>query len=375
MVSIDADELASFTEELLGAVGAEDDIAAKVADSLVTANVRGHNSHGVRRIPSYTELIEGERDDAYTLDPTAYPTVESKGPTAATVDGQFAFGQLVGRDVVDTAVEKAEEHGMATVGVRDATHLGRIGEWSERAAEAGMIFGAWVNGQGPGPVAAAGSASRLFITNPISFGIPTFDALDFPIVLDIATSQVAEGKFNERWAKGEPLHEEWTVTANGDSVTDPDAFYDGEGAMLPLGGRVSGYKGTGLAVIAELFAGITSDGYVAGQTDRIRGNAAMFMAIDPLQYTTQERIEDRITAVEAHIRSAEYSPNIPVGVAAYGDEYLLPGEAEYRITNDHLENGAYIADEDAAELAELAREYGAGDAAPPSFANLTVSGD
>lgn len=141
---IEADRLEAFATRLLETTGAPTNPARLVAESLVRADRRGHHSHGTRRIPSYVASARGDRGDRYRIDPTAEPTVVSEGPTHALVDGRNAFGQLVGREAVDVAVERAEESGVAMVGVRDATHLGRIGEWSERAADRGLVFAAFV---------------------------------------------------------------------------------------------------------------------------------------------------------------------------------------------------------------------------------------
>lgn len=309
----------------------------------------------------------------YTIDPSALPRVVSEGPTHARIDGEFAFGQVVGREAVELAIEKAEESGVAMVGIRDATHLGRIGEWSERVTDAGLLFGAFVCGQGGGLVAPPGSAQRRFGTNPVSFGIPTFDALEFPIVFDVATSQVPGGKTAEAAARGAPLHEEWTVDAAGDPVTDAAAFRDGEGALLPVGGRASGYKGFGLAMTAELFASIAGNGFVAAQTDHIRGNAAMFVAADPTMFSTRSEIEDRITALKQYVDDTEFSPHVPAGAAAYGDRAYLPGEPEHRIERDRRSEGVPLPERDVRELCELAAEQGV--TAPAAFDGVLADED
>lgn len=372
---IDPDELEPFATQLLEATGAPEATAAAVAESLVLSDLRGHNSHGTRRIPSYTKSTRGELENIYTIDPSALPAVVSEGPTHAQIDGQFAFGQVVGREAVDLAVEKATENGVAMIGIRDATHLGRIGEWSERVADEGLVFSAFVSGQGGSLVAPPGSAQRRFSTNPVSFGIPTFDALDFPIMFDIATSQVAGGKTGEAAAKGAPLHEEWTVDYDGNPVTDSAAFRDGEGALLPVGGRAAGYKGFGLAMVAELFASITGNGFVAAQTDHIRGNAAMFVAADPTLFSTQSEIEERIVALKDYIDETEFSPHVSPGVAAYGDRAYIPGEPEHRVERDRRRDGIPLPERDIEAMCELAVEHDIADHVPTAFEGVVAAGD
>ncbi len=362
------DELERFATQLLMQSGAPEAIASEVAESLVLSDVRGHNSHGTRRIPTYLSYALEKRENAYAIDASARSTVDVEGPTHAVIDGQNAYGQVIGREAVDLSVEKADENGVAMVGIRDATHLGRIGEWSERAAEAGMLFAAYVYNHGR-TVAPPGSAQQRYSTNPISYGVPTFDALEFPIMLDIATSQVAHGKTGEFASQGDPLPESWTVDDDGGVVTDSAAFRSGQGALLPLGGMGSGYKGFGLAMIAELFGGIAGDTPVHGETSFDRGCAAMFVTADPTLFTTRETVEARVTALREYIADTEFSPDIPTSPVAYGDEALLPGEPEHLTEQDRRANGIPLPERDVEDLCALAVEYGIEDAIPSAFEN------
>jgi uncharacterized oxidoreductase len=360
MPTVDPDHLEAFVARLAEATGADDDIAAQVAESLVLSNLRGHDSHGVRRIVRYHRWSLYD-DEGFPLEPTARPEVVAESPTTGQVDGRDAYGQAAGRLATDLLVESARDAEVAVVGIRDATHLGRIGEWAERAAEAGLLFGAFVTGQGSLRAAPDGSAQRRFSTNPIAFGVPTFDALPYPIVLDIATSQVAHGKIRERIATGEPVDPSWTVTDDGGSVTEAAAFtLEGEGALLPLGGREAGYKGFGLAVVADLFAAIAGNALAVSQTDvgEKFGNAAMFFAADPTAFAPQATVEAVVRSMENYVHETESSPEISAGIAAYGDDPLVPGEPEYLTTRERSETGIPMPDADAAELLELADELG-----------------
>jgi len=371
---IQADRLEAFSTRLLGASGTPADVAADVAESLVRSDLRGHHSHGTRRIPSYLAASLGGREDRYRIEPTARPTVASEGPTHALVDGQDGFGQLAGRTAVDLAVEKAHENGVAMVGVRDATHLGRIGEWSERAAERGVILAAFVYNHGR-VVAPPGSAQRRYSTNPVSFGVPTFDALEFPVVLDMATSQVANGKTGEFAARGDPLPEAWTVTGDGGSVTDAQAFRDGAGALLPLGGLDAGYKGFGLAMVAELLGGIGSDAPVHGEAESDRGCAGMFLAVDPTLVATRETVEERVLALQEYVAETEFRESIPTGPVAYGDRALLPGEPEHLTERAGREHGVPLSAADAATLCDLAVEHDLEEAIPSAFDGAVTDED
>jgi uncharacterized oxidoreductase len=350
------ERLEAAARTLLAATGAPEGHASAVAASLVDADLRGHGSHGVIRVPLYADKVA---DGA--LDPTAVPTVEHDGGATVRLDGQHAFGQVVGREAVSLLGERAAEHGIAAVGMRDATHLGRVGEWGERVADAGLCFAAFVNSQSGGyNVAPAGSADRLLSTNPICFGVPTFDTLPHDVVLDVATSQVAHGKVRETAWVGKEIPEGWAVDDAGNPYTDAAEFEEGVvGAQLPLGGTVSGYKGTGLAVVAELLAGIFGDGAVAGERDVERSNnAALFVAVDPLRFTARADVERRVRALTNHLDTADYESGPSPGAAARGDRFVMPGRPEYNALQRNRD-GVEIDDAVVDRLRAVGEEYGA----------------
>ncbi|MFB6161376.1 MAG: Ldh family oxidoreductase [Haloferacaceae archaeon] len=355
-MSIEAERLEAAAAALLETTGAPPETAATVARSLVEADLRGHHSHGVLRVPHYAEKVDG----GY-VDPTAEPVVESTTPTTAAVDGRNAFGQLVGHEAVSLLDERAGEAGVAVVGIRDATHLGRIGEWAERTAANGYCFASFLNSQGGNHnVAPAGSATGKLSTNPLTFAVPTFDALEHDVVLDMATSQVAHGKITEKEAVGEPIPEGWTTDEAGDHFADAAAFEAGEGgAMLPLGGRVAGYKGTGLAVVSELLAGILGGGDVVGQAHPAESNnAAAFVAVDPLAFTTREQVTEKAASVAAHLADADYDTGPSPGVAAKGDRFRMPGAPEHEKAVRYREEGIPLDERILGKLRTMADERG-----------------
>lgn len=359
MDRIDPPELERYARTLLEAVGASERTATSVAESLVTADLRGHSSHGVIRIPLYDQMI----DDG-VLDPTATPEVVRERGATVAVDGNDAFGQVVGRRTVDAVVEKAKTHGVAIGGIRNGSHLGRVGEWGEVATDAGLLFTANVNTQGGGQsVAPAGSTTRRFATNPLVYAVPTFDRLKFPILLDISTAQVAHGKISQYEHADRELPDGWAVSPDGESITSPadvNAFSDtGErGALRPLGGTTSGYKGTGLSVLTELFAGIVGRAPVVGQTDpEWFSNAASFVAIDPLAFSSIEAIESKVDSVVTQLEETPMHPDVSVGTGAFGEELLVPGEAEYESTRQRTAEGIPVPDCVKEALRTLAVEH------------------
>jgi uncharacterized oxidoreductase len=362
MLRVESTALEHFATALIEAYGAPSDVAAAVADSLVTADRRGHVSHGVRHLAGkYYREINGDR-----IDPAAKPTVEDEGATWARLDGHWAFGQMVGRTATTEAVERAAEHGVGVATLKRTSHIGRVGEFAERAAEAGMIFTAFVCNPASAWVAPAGSAQRRFSTNPIALGVPTFDALPFPFVADIATSQVANGKIGAAAARGEDVPDTWLVDDDGSPLTDPGRFREEDvGALLPLGGPSAGYKGFNLSVMSELMAANLADGTVSGEDDVIWGNHAVFTAIDVEQFTSRERAAERAAAMARYVRETDFSADYGPGDAAKGEELLLPGEYEHRSEQDHLEHGVEISAADARSLVEVAREVAVDEGAFP----------
>ena len=365
MKRIDADELEPFVRALVVGLDAEEDVAADVAESLVEADLVGHGSHGSIRMGTlYREMIESGE-----IRPRETPDVERIGPTVATVDGRCQYGQVVGRRAVDVGITIADENGVGVVGVRNAAHLGRIGEWAERTAAAGFCFVAFVNTGGTAPlVAVPGSSERLFSTNPIAFGVPSFGTLPHPIVLDIATSQVAHGKVTKRAVENRPLPENWVVDETGDVVTDSREYEDGRGVLMPLGGLTSGYKGFGLAMMAELFAGMIGDHPVSGQgSDRRVNNGAMFCVIDPTLFSTREANRERVAALAEMIHGARSPDAVTMGPTAKGERAMLPGEPEHETRRERREKGIPFHEETMTLLADVARRVGAEASIPASF--------
>jgi len=305
--------------------------------------------------------------DEGTIVPDAMPTIERESNVTATIDGQSAFGQVVGREAVDLACTKAAKTGVGVVGMRDATHLGRVGEWAERATDEGLTFVGFVNTQGAAPlVAPPNSAERRLPPNPITFGIPTFDQYDCPIVLDMSTSQVSGGKILDHQQTGEPLPDAWTITESGDPVTDANAFWEGEGALLPLGGRPTGHKGFGLTIVTELFAGIFGAGRVfgPGEPETHSSNAAVFVVMDPECFLDREEVAARIDSLITYLKETQPSPQLLPEDRTKSEFPLLPGERGYRTVQRREAEGIPISNEYVALLEDLASEQGIEDVLP-----------
>lgn len=356
-------ELFTGAETIVRALGAPEETATEVVDHLVRADLCGHGSHGVRMLPMYAELIEEE-----ILIPDASPDITELGPSHIQVDGRGCFGQVAGAAGIDRAIELAQDR-VVTVGISNTTHLGRIGEYGERAANAGKLLVALVNAispPGPDHVAPVGSTQGRLGTNPICFAIPTFDAIPHPVVADMATSQVAMGKIRRRAAVGDSLEPEWTSTPSHEPVADPERFQEGEDVVLPIGGRTTGHKGFALGTIAELFAGIVSDSKVSGQSEPEIGNHAVFFVADPTLFTTPGAIEDRVRAFDEFIQSTDQS-NASTGKTTFGDRPMLPGAPEHKKSKTHETEGIPMPAADLRTLYELAEALGTESEVPDAW--------
>ncbi len=248
MQTYPASQLEGFAQRLLQAFGSAAEEAGIVARHLVTANLSGHDSHGIHMLRVYAEWLR----DGVTRPNTAVRLVEDFG-SILRFDGGFGFGQRVALEATDQAAERARESGLALWTLTNAMHVGRIGHYGERLVEQGLAGIFFVNVTGHAPfVAPHGGRDARLLTNPICIAVPG----DPPFLLDMATSQIALGKVEVAKAKRVPLGAGLALDAAGEATVDPLAVLEGPGALLPAGF----HKGFGLAVACEILAGIIGGG-------------------------------------------------------------------------------------------------------------------
>ncbi len=329
--------LEQLSREIFIAAGAPPDIAAHVAHSLVDANLAGHDSHGVLRIPSYLQFIQQG-----TLKPAERPVVEKEGPTSALVDGRQGFGQIAATFAMDLAVEKALAVGVAAVGIHHCNHIGRVGEYVENAARRGCIGLALYGMSGPhaGNAAPYGGAARCLGTNPYAIGVPAGQRA--PVVVDFATTTIAEGKIRVARAKHEPLPPGCIVDREGRPSTDPEDYYNG-GMLLPFGG----HKGYGLSLVAALLGGLAAgDGPV--QDGRVSG--VFMLAINPAVFRPASEFGAVVDRVLHNVKSVPPAPGF--------SEVLIPGEPEARSREQRLREGIPLPDDTWRALQDAAAMLG-----------------
>jgi uncharacterized oxidoreductase len=349
-----AEPLTAFVQGIFTAMGADTEIAAEVARHLVRANCSGHDSHGVIRVPQY--VAQAERGD---LDPSAHPTMLRETPVTALIDARRGFGHYSTAWALDWAMVHAREHGVAAAAIRHSSHIGRLGEYTERAGEQGLIAIITVGAGGPGVggMVLHGERRRFFGANPWSIAIPARDRA--PMMFDGSTSAVAEGKVRVAQAKGAQLPPGCIIDRDGNPTTDPDDFYAG-GALVPLGGEVAGHKGYGLAMASALISGLAMiedddptliGASVVQETPDPRGIVAgVFLAvINPAMFGDPDAY---VALTAEHLAAAKRVPP-----AAGRNEVLVPGEPEVRSRAHRERAGIELPDTTWQELAAVAARF------------------
>ena len=348
-IHVPAGALTDFCAEIFQRVGSSPGEARAVAASLVDANLTGHDSHGVLRVPRYVDWV---RSGDTVPNQTIARLVDT--PVIAVLDGRHGFGQIVAPEAVDIGVAKAKAAGLSAVALRNSGHVGRVGEWAERAAAAGMISIHFVNAAGSILVAPFGGVERRLSTAPFCIGIPREGA--DPVVLDFATSLVAEGKVNVASFGGKPLPPDALIGPDGALSGDPALLYGplaGEGHRnhaLGLGAiRAFGeHKGSGLALICELLGGsLTGNG--ATEPNRKFANGMFSLYLDPDQIDPSHVFDADMARYLAWFREAKVAP---------GEAVLTPGEPERMARAKRLATGVPLPEEAWEAILASARSVG-----------------
>lgn len=327
MPTLQPEALQQFTREVFEACGVPPGEAEIVADHLVTANLMGVDSHGIIRISQYVQDI---RDGA--IIPGAPIVLLKETPTTAIVDGGWNFGLVAARRAMEVAIAKARQNHTACVLTERCGHAGRVGTFTQYAAERGFLALAVCNSPRHGHFVLpwGGSEGRL-ATNPISYAVPT--DFGYPILADFSTSAAPEGKIRLYRDQGKKLPEGWIVDAQGRPTTSPADFYGPPmGAILPFGGE-TGYRGYALSLLVEIL-GATLVGHDI-TVDR-PGNDVAFILIDVSAFQPIEHFRQLITRLRDYVKSSPPTKGF--------EEVLLPGEPEFRTAEIRRQNGIEISD-------------------------------
>jgi len=272
--TIEANALTRTIAAIVEAAGSSAEEGQQVAASLVGANLTGHDSHGVGMIPRYIDArVEGG------LLPDRKPSVRLDTGALLALDGERGYGQTIGKAAMAMGIERAKQHGACVMTLANSHHLGRIGQWAEQAVAENLISMHFVNVMTRPSVAPWGGADARFGTNPCCIGVPL--AGEPPMILDFATSAVAQGKMRVAHNKGEKVPPGRLIDDQGRPTDDPRyVVVPPWGALLPFGD----HKGSGMAIICELLGGaLTGGGTWHGPHDGSRRvyNGMLTVLIDP----------------------------------------------------------------------------------------------
>jgi uncharacterized oxidoreductase len=344
MPTLSPPDLQSFAARLLAAGGIAADQAELVAASLVDANLKGYDSHGVMRIPYYVQAIkDGE------VAPGAELTILDEGPSRVVADANWGVGQVQAMRLINILAAKANQSGLGLGTLMHCGHIGRLGEYCEKTAADGLLSMLMVNSHG-GAVRVAppgGKAPRLS-TNPLAIGVPFGD---MPLVLDFSTSATAEGKVRVKKIAGQTCPDGWLIDCEGRPTNDPNALYGNPpGAILPMGGAQA-YKGFGLGLMIEILTGALSGGNCAKTVPYPKkGNCVFILLIDPAKFGGAEHFQSEVQQLVDYVKSCPRTEAC--------QEIILPGDPERRLAQERRKSGIFLDEENWNALLKMGKTFG-----------------
>lgn len=306
-------EADAFAQRLLVAHGTQEDGAATVAHSLVRADLRGVDSHGIRLLPMYLKRL-----DLGLINPRPQLSPERVAPAAARLDGENAFGAVVATRAMEEAMAIANAVGLGVVSVRRSTHFGMAANYILQALEANFVAIVFTNAS-PG-VPPWGGRTAFLGTSPIAVGVPGGRLA--PFVLDMSPAVAARGKVLKALRRGERIPDGWALDDQGRPTTDPAAAL--RGVQLPLGP-----KGAALSMWMDIFCGVLSGAAFAGDVanqredlDRPQNVGHFFLAMRPELFIPGDAVYARMDMFVERLRALPRAEGF--------NEILMPGEPEAR---------------------------------------------
>lgn len=356
IVWIKFDLLEQFIADVFKGLGVPEEEAKICAAVLITADKRGIDSHGIARLKTiyYDRIKQGIQF------PTAKLEVVKDGPTTAVIDGHNGMGQVIAKQSMSLAIEKARKYGMGMVAVRNSTHYGIAGYYAMMAAAAGMIG---VTGTNARPsVAPTFGVENMLGTNPLTFALPTDE--EFPFVIDCATSLSQRGKIEVYDRQNKPIPEGWVIDENGQTRTDTHQILqdltEGKAALTPLGGigeEGAGYKGYGYCTVVEILSAALQSGSYLKMLMGIQDGGKVpyrlghfFMAISISAFTELETFKKITGNILRQLRASKKMPG--------QDRIYTAGEKEYLAWLERKDKGAPVNKELQKEIMVMQNELG-----------------
>ncbi|UCD45955.1 MAG: Ldh family oxidoreductase [Candidatus Bathyarchaeota archaeon] len=333
-----ADKLRQLGVEIFTAQGLAREKAEFLSGTLVEANLTGHDSHGVTYFAAYSNRIKNGH-----IDVNAEPEIVKETTNSALIDGHYAPGQVTAKHLIEVAVEKAKENVVSAIGAFNCNHIGRLGYYTNWAAQQGVVAMLFVNVGGPS-VSVYHGMGKAFGTNPFSAAVPTGEAK--PFLVDYATSMVAAGKLSVARAKEEKIPLHWVKDKDGKPTDDPRATREG-GWLLPFGE----HKGYCLQLLTELLGAVLTGSRVGPDPDRVppSTNGVLAIALNPDAFVGLEALKQGTDEIIDYVKNIEPEP---------GERVLVPGEPEWESKEQRLRDGIPIPDSTWEQITKLCEELG-----------------
>jgi ureidoglycolate dehydrogenase (NAD+) len=321
---INHNKLKELVVNKLVKAGLRKDHAEVVADVLVHADLRGVSSHGVLRTEHYVKRLS---EGGLNANPTF--SVKNTGPCSAIFDGNDGLGHVIAKEAMGYAIKLAEKNGIGTVGVINSSHCGALSYFVQQAAEKGMIGMAVTHTDKV--VVPFGGSKPYFGTNPIAFGFPAKE--NKPVILDMATSNVAFGKVLHARETGTSIPAEWGVDENGNPSTDPHEV----SALLPFAGP----KGYGLGMVVDVLSGLLTGSAFGphittmyGDYSKKRKLGHFLFAINPSVFTDSHSFLENMDTMINEIHEIQPANGF--------NKVMVPGEPEQLREEERIVSGVPV---------------------------------
>lgn len=347
------DVMNSFMIDAFKAYGVPEEDARICADVLLESDRRGIESHGCNRFkPIYIDrIVKG------TLLPVTNMEIVKETPTTVVMDAHDGMGMVASHRMMTMLIEKAKANGMAGGAIKNSTHYGIAGYWTDMAAKEGLIGLTGTNARPS--IAPTFGVENMLGTNPLTFSLPTDE--EFPFCLDCATSIVQRGKIEFYARQGIPVHEGMVVAHDGRALTDSAQILkmltDGTAALAPLGGgpgdEMCGYKGYGYATVVEILSAALSGGQFMKALSGVDENGKQqmyhlghfFFVVDPDAFMGREVFKKTAGEICRALRNSEKAPGF--------ERIYTAGEKEYLTRMERKDKGVPVGESVQKDILEI----------------------
>ncbi|GGF90679.1 Ldh family oxidoreductase [Paenibacillus abyssi] len=334
-------KLENFCGSLFTKAGVPEQEAKLVAESLVQADLRGVDSHGVIRMDVYLKRLE-----AGMVTVGGGMNAVSDGPVTL-LDGANHFGAVIGSRALEIVMEGTKRNGVSVVGVKGSNHFGTCSYYLLKAVREDMILIVLSNASQTMP--PTGGVRPFIGTNPFSVGVPA--GKYEPFILDMATSVVARGKIIAAAQRGETIPIGWAIDKHGHATTDADAAL--EGSVLPVGGA----KGYGISLFVDIMSGVLTGAGFGKYVNNMYENweeaqnvGHFFIGLDIARFMPVDAFKERMDRYFDELKAVPRAPGVL--------EILIPGELEHRLAQERMLRGIVLPGKVEEELTKWARRYG-----------------